>query len=130
MVWEDEPATMAERTEDATYALEALGNEIRMSILRELADADGSLSFTELRKRVGLRDTGKFNYLLTKLCEYFVRQTETGYELGHAGTRVIAAVVPTATVDGNEANEGNSCPVCGDENCEKLFHVHLTPPWA
>ncbi|WP_227376931.1 winged helix-turn-helix domain-containing protein [Haladaptatus halobius] len=101
MVWEDEPATMAERTEDATDALEALGNEIRMSILRELADADGSLSFTELRKRVGLRDTGKFNYHLTKLCEYFVRQTETGYELGHAGTRVITAVEPTATVDGD-----------------------------
>jgi len=111
---------------DSMDELAVLGNEIRMSILRELADAEGSLSFTELRERVGIRDTGKFNYHLTKLCEYFVRQTESGYELGHAGTRVITAassVVPSE--DG--ADDAGSCPVCGEEDCEKLFHVHLTP---
>lgn len=121
------PPDMTHGTEPSMDALSVLGNEIRMSILRELADAERSLSFTELRERVGIRDTGKFNYHLTKLCEYFVRQTESGYELGHAGTRVITAAVPTVerTHDVNDADE--PCPICDEENCEKLFHVHLTP---
>jgi hypothetical protein len=42
-----------------------------------------------LRERAGISDTGKFNYHLTQLCEYFVRDTGEGYELGHAGTRLI-----------------------------------------
>ncbi|WP_135826007.1 winged helix-turn-helix domain-containing protein [Halorussus ruber] len=122
---------------DVTDALEVLGNEIRVSILRELAEADGPLSFTELRERSGVRDTGKFNYHLKKLCSYFVREAEGGYELGHAGSRVIAAADPQmmsnaegrdAETDGGEP-ETETCPVCGEKDCEKLFHVHLTPPW-
>jgi len=117
---------MAQQTEDPPDALAVLGNEVRMSILRELADADQPLPFSDLRERVDIRDTGRFNYHLTKLCEYFVRQTEGGYELGHAGTRLIAAVDPvTETVENSD-----KCPVCGDEECEKLYHVHLTGPWA
>ncbi|WP_435345575.1 DUF7347 domain-containing protein [Haloarchaeobius sp. HRN-SO-5] len=117
---------------DATDALEVLGNEIRMAILRELADADEPLAFSTLRERVGVRDTGKFNYHLSRLCEYYVRQTELGYELGHAGTRVVSAADPErapSRTDGGSAT-GDSCPVCGEADCEKLFHVHLTPPWA
>jgi hypothetical protein len=119
---------------DVTDALEVLGNEIRVSILRELAEADGPLSFTELRERAGVRDTGKFNYHLKKLCSYFVREADGGYELGHAGSRVVAAADPHALSDGGEDEGGgavatDTCPVCGEENCEKLFHVHLTPPW-
>lgn len=131
---------MADSSEDVTDALDVLGNEIRMGILRELAEADGSLAFSELRERVGVRDSGKFNYHLTKLCSYFVRETADGYELGHAGTRVIAAADPravkesdgggteTGTADGDDP-ETDTCPVCGEENCGKLFHVHLRPPW-
>ncbi|MFC4450424.1 DUF7347 domain-containing protein [Halorussus aquaticus] len=126
-----EATTGMANSEDVTDALEVLGNEIRVSILRELADADGPLSFTELRERVGIRDTGKFNYHLTKLCSYFVRDTEGGYELGHAGSRVVAAADPHAAAEasGESTAAEETCPVCGDENCEKLFHVHLTPPW-
>ncbi|UPW00165.1 winged helix-turn-helix domain-containing protein [Halorussus gelatinilyticus] len=116
---------------DVTDALDVLGNEIRVSILRELAEADGPLSFTELRKRAGIRDTGKFNYHLTKLCSYFVREADGGYELGHAGSRVIAAADPRAGTAESEGREpdAESCPVCGEADCEKLFHVHLEPPW-
>lgn len=77
---------------------------------------------------MGIRDTGKFNYHLTKLCAYFVRETETGYELGHAGSRVIAAADVNRTGENGKTVDTECCPVCGDENCEKLFHVHLTPP--
>jgi hypothetical protein len=117
---------------DATDALEVLGNEIRIDILRELADADGPLAFSTLRTRVGVRDTGKFNYHLTRLCEYYVRRTESGYELGHAGTRVVSAADPgraSSRTDGG-ASTDEACPVCGERNCGKLFHVHLTPPWS
>jgi len=121
--------------EDPTDALEVLGNEIRMATLRELAEADGPLTFTELRERVGVRDTGKFNYHLTKLCAYFVRETDGGYELGHAGSRVIAAgdveadpPVANGASDGGDA--GDDCPVCGEADCGKYFHVHLRAPWA
>lgn len=124
--------------ERVTDALEVLGNEIRMDIVRELAEADEPLSFTELRERVGLRDSGKFNYHLTRLCSYFVRDTGDGYELGHAGTRLVAAVgtadagaangdAPTADVTDEDLVD--ACPVCGEDDCGKLFHVHLTPPW-
>ena len=85
---------MTQQTEDPPDALTVLGNETRVAIPRELADAENALSFTDLRERVGIRDTGKFNYNLTKLCSCFVRETEGGYELGHAGTRVIDATTP------------------------------------
>lgn len=124
---------MTRSANDPIDALEVLGNEIRIEILRSLADAEESLSFTELRRRVDVRDTGKFNYHLTKLCEYFVRETEGGYELGHAGSRVIASAGVAASGDGPDADRsapaGESCPVCGEDGCEKLFHFHLTPPW-
>lgn len=124
---------MGGHSNDSTDALAVLGNEIRMTILRELAEAEGALSYTELRERAGLRDSGKFNYHLTKLCRYFVREVEDGYELGHAGTRVIAAAglpVGTGASTVEEFEVESTCPVCGEENCGKLFHVHLTPPWA
>jgi hypothetical protein len=121
------------RTGDSpTDPLEVLGNELRMSMLRELAEADRPLSFSELRKRVDVRDSGKFNYHLTRLCEYFVRQTDGRYELGHAGSRVIGAATDThgEVVDHDgDAAASEECPVCGETDCGKLFHVHLSPPW-
>lgn len=116
--------------ESPTDALSVLGNEIRMSILRELAETNEALSFTELKERVGIRDSGKFNYHLTKLCAYFVRETDVGYELGHAGSRVISAAGYEKGETNTERVTEERCPVCGATECEKLFHVHLTPPWA
>lgn len=106
-----------------TEPLSVLGNEIRIRILQTLADADDALTFTELRESVDVRDTGKFNYHLTKLCEYFVRETTDGYELGHAGSRVISASHAATMEEPTEPVE--ECPVCGEGDCEKLFHVHL-----
>ncbi|PSQ26941.1 hypothetical protein BRD06_05545 [Halobacteriales archaeon QS_9_67_15] len=64
-------------------------------------------------------------------------ETGGGYELGHAGSRVVAA---TVAADGSAAgrdapdetaavDDTNECPVCGESDCGKLFHVHLSPPW-
>ncbi|MFC4407196.1 DUF7347 domain-containing protein [Haloarchaeobius iranensis] len=123
---------------DAADALDVLAHEHRIAILRALAEADEPLSFSALHARVGMRDSGKFNYHLAKLCEYYVRETGEGYELGHAGERVVSAADPApgsrsahrglATTDGGTPGDGRECPVCGEPDCEKLFHVHLTPP--
>jgi hypothetical protein len=121
---------MTEQMENPTDALSVLGNETRMSILRELAETNEALSFTELRERVGIRDSGKFNYHLTKLCAYFVRETDVGYELGHAGSRIISAAGHERKEETIDTDTEECCPVCGETDCEKLFHVHLTPPWA
>ena len=121
---------------DPTDALAMLGDETRIAILRALADADEPLPFSELRKRAGVEDAGRFNYHLSKLREYFVREEGGGYTLRHAGSRVVAAAGDAAAVDLNgeelaasDADEPEQCPVCGEENCERLFHVHLSVPW-
>ena len=62
--------------ETATDALGALANEHRIAILRVLADADRPLRFSELRERIDMRDTGRFNYHLTELLGRFVQKGE------------------------------------------------------
>jgi len=118
--------------DDPAEAFAVLGDETRLDILRTLADADEPLAFSSLRERAGVRDSGRFSYHLRTLCEYFVRETPEGYELGHAGTRVLDA--SGARSDGgadpdSDSLESDECPVCGEEDCGTLFHVHLTPPW-
>ncbi|WP_415378604.1 ArsR/SmtB family transcription factor [Halosimplex sp. TS25] len=122
---------MTDSVDDPVDAFDVLGDETRLAILRALADADEPLPFSRLRERAGVRDSGRFSYHLRRLCEYFVRESEEGYELGHAGSRVVAA---TAAASGDTESQSatadtDECPVCGDEDCGKLFHVHLSPPW-
>ncbi len=117
-------------TETAIDALETLASEHRIAILRALATADEPLAFSELRERVGIRDTGRFNYHLSKLRERFVRETDGGYELGHAGERVVLAAADL-DADGAAAlaearTDGDECVVCGDEDCNRVIHVHLS----
>lgn len=117
-------------TTDPTDALAVLGDETRLAILRALAEADEPLPFTRLRERADVGDSGRFAYHLRKLREYFVRETEGGYELGPAGSRLIAAADAAGGAEFDAAEPAvDECPVCGDEACEKLFHVHLSAPW-
>lgn len=91
--------------DDPTDALSVLADDTRLTILRTLAEADGPLSFTRLRERTGVRDSGRFSYHLRRLCEYFVRETDGGYELGHAGARLIDASV-AATGSSGASRQG------------------------
>ena len=45
------------------------------AILRTLADASDPLQFSELRRAVGIEDTGRFNNHLTELRGRFVSKT-------------------------------------------------------
>lgn len=110
--------------EEGLNALETLSNEHRLAILRTLAEADRPLSFSELRKAVGIDDPGQFNYHLTELCERFVRKEDGGYSLGHRSERVVLAagdIEPKGATDAT--TEG--CPVCGEPDCDRLIHLHL-----
>ncbi|NHN46014.1 helix-turn-helix domain-containing protein [Halostella sp. JP-L12] len=98
-------------------AFSLLANETRFGILRALWDAeDDALSFSELRERSGVSDSGQFNYHLGKLVGAFVRETEGGYALRYAGYQAIGAVLAGAytretTVDPVPVD--GACPECG-----------------
>jgi len=107
----DDQGTLAP---DEAFAV--LGDETRMAILQALAGADGPLSFSELRDRVGVEDSGRFNYHLGRLEGHFVGATEDGYRLRQPGRRVIAAVRSGAVTDSPVVEPtpvDAACPVCG-----------------
>ncbi|SDY39462.1 winged helix-turn-helix domain-containing protein [Halopenitus persicus] len=78
---------------DAESAFMTLSHDLRLEILLALWDAPGfSLSFSELRKAVGERDSGSFTYHLSELQDQFVAKTDEGYELQYPGHRVLDAI--------------------------------------
>lgn len=118
---------MSERlSPDEAFAL--LSDGTRLDVLRALHEAPAdrdptdptswypTLSFSQLRERVGMRDSGQFNYHLGKLVGHFVEQVEEGYRLTHAGYLVLGAVLAGVYTDEGEAEPvavDEPCPVCG-----------------
>ncbi|MBX0295613.1 DUF7351 domain-containing protein [Haloarcula nitratireducens] len=95
-----------------------VGHELRISILRALGEAERQrLSFSVLRERVGERDSGKFNYHLSKLEGRFVAKTDDGlYALTYPGHRVVDAIQGGAfhRRDGRDSEPlSGSCIDCG-----------------
>ncbi|WP_266079040.1 ArsR/SmtB family transcription factor [Haladaptatus caseinilyticus] len=82
-----------ERELSPDEAFSLLGNDTRIGIIQTLWEADEPLSFSELHDRVGISDSGQFNYHLNKLVGLFVRQKNGKYELPFAGFRVIGAIL-------------------------------------
>lgn len=105
-----------ETTLPPNEAYAVLGNETRMQILQTLGEADGPLTFSALRERVGMGDSGQFNYHLGKLTGHFLQETDDGYELRRAGARVIesilsGAVTQTSALEPTVIDE--PCHLCG-----------------
>lgn len=111
---------------EAAFAL--LGDETRLAILRALWRAQvetggapierRSVSFAELRERVGVRDSGRFNYHLGKLVGPFVRKSDDGYSLRRAGMQVVGAVLAGAYDRAGALDPlplDDPCPGCGSE---------------
>ena len=76
-------------------AFALIGNDIRLAILEALFEADDRpVSFSELHRSVGIRDSAQFNYHLQKLTGHFVRHVEDeGYDFRHAGEKVVRSIV-------------------------------------
>jgi hypothetical protein len=106
-----------EEAADPERAFWLLSDETRIAILRALwAASDDSLSFTDLRARVGNPNSGQFNYHLGKLRGHFVSKGEAGYALTQAGREVVRAVLAGSLTEQPHleatAIDGH-CPECG-----------------
>jgi ribosomal protein S27AE len=110
-----EGVAVERRSPETVFAL--LGDDIRVGILSALGETpDEAVPFAELHRRVGVRDSGQFNYHLGKLRDSFVRRTDDGYELTHAGRQIVGAMY-AGTFTADAAVEAvpvpDPCPVCG-----------------
>lgn len=134
---------------DSAAAFALLGDSTRVAILEALAVSDEEpLSFAALRERVGIDDSGRFNYHLGKLVDTFVEKTDDGYQLTFAGARVVGAVYEGTYAAGDTIEPigiGVDCPDCGGalelgyaderisiscERCETLQSAFGFPPGA
>lgn len=104
---------------DPEEAFGLVANELRFEIVEALwnaeTDDERPLSFSDLRERVGLRDSGQFNYHLDKLTPRFVRKVAEGYELTYAGKQVVGAAVSGTYTDADvtiDPHVVGSCPAC------------------
>lgn len=104
---------------DDAFAL--LGNETRIAILQALWEAhepfkDSAVPFSDLRERVGARDSGRFNYHLDELVGHFVERTDEGYELRPRGRKFARVVVAGTAVEDpafGPSEVDRECPFCG-----------------
>lgn len=97
-------------------AFAALSDPIRIEVLRALWETeDHAVTFSELRAAVGVDDSGRFNYHLSKLRDRFVSRSDDGYHLRLAGTRVVGALLSgayTQTGTMESAAMDQPCPLC------------------
>jgi len=118
-------------------AFKLLSNETRLAIMVALweqydpHDTDDAVAFSELYDRVGVRDTGNFNYHLDKLVGHFVEEADDGYRLRNAGLKLVRATIAGAGLEERTLPPTEidmSCYRCGApveisyEN-EHLYHV-------
>lgn len=104
-------------TPNEAFAL--VGHETRVAILRAVMDAAeeaddpaASVSFSELRERVGMRDSGQFSYHLGKLVGPFLDHDDDGYRLRYTALLVMGSVLA-----GTYTERGSADPVAAPEPC-------------
>lgn len=104
-------------------AFGALGNEVRLDIIRALADVRRvawrwqGMTFAELRKAVGVRDAGNFSYHLNELCNLFVVKDDDEYKLTYAGMQIARAMATGTYTERGEhftTETDIPCPVCDE----------------
>ena len=104
-------------------AFSVLGNETRLRVLLELAavarerGVGAGLSFSELRRRVGVEDSGRFNYHLEQLQEGFIEKDGKEYVPKYPGLAVVSSVYAGtyggSGLDGQTTHPDMNCP-CGE----------------
>lgn len=100
----------------AEEAFRLFSHELRTGILLALWNApEFRLSFSELQDEVGERDSGKFNYHLSKLVGQFVGHVDDEYELLYPGHRVIDAIrsgMLHRSAEIEPIDVSGECPAC------------------
>lgn len=113
---------------DPADAFGAVSDPTRVDILRELSDhhrasayvdtaGPDPIGFAALRKRVGVRDSGRFRYHLNRLRDRFVEKVDGGYRLTPVGFRIVGAILAgtyTERPSMGPIDLDSSCPLCGD----------------
>ncbi|WP_255149065.1 winged helix-turn-helix domain-containing protein [Halorarius halobius] len=87
---------------DDVSPFDLAANRTRLAILRALvaASREGEEpSFSDLRRRAGVDDSGNFNYHLDQLRGTFVEETDGGYRLSYQGRAVVAPLLAGAYDD-------------------------------
>ena len=111
---------------------EVLGNETRMEILRALGEAGEPLQFSELRERVGVRDSGQLNYHLERVVGQFVRKRGRLRSARRAGawSRSSSSGVVTETPVVEPTRIDHPCHYCGSPIGRCRRPSRPPGPWA
>ncbi|MFC7044376.1 winged helix-turn-helix domain-containing protein [Halobacteriaceae archaeon GCM10025711] len=113
-----------ELTPERAFAV--LGHETRLAILFELWKQrrpdehvpQHPMTFSALRKSLGMRDGSQFNYHLKPLVNRFVHHAEDGYILRREGERVVSAILAGAFTDEvvfDAVPSDKPCEICGGQ---------------
>ncbi|HET7325293.1 MAG TPA: winged helix-turn-helix domain-containing protein [Halococcus sp.] len=110
-------------------AFRVLANETRVRILFALYDApERVVSFSALNDRVGLSDSGRFNYHLKQLTGRFIYRTEEGYALLFSGLAVCRSML-AALDEGRRTIEpfslDSECYNCGTTLVARYDHEYV-----
>lgn len=125
---------------DQGTALSLLADDTRVRIIRELGSATASpetgipeLAYANLKSRVDIRDSGRFNYHLKKLVGNYVTKEDDGYRLRWPGMVLYRTLVAGHLTDNADPTidrftVGTDCHRCGNpieaHLYETLFRVH------
>ncbi|WP_439026496.1 ArsR/SmtB family transcription factor [Haloarchaeobius sp. DT45] len=101
------------RVEDV---LRPLASDVRLRIVRALVASPGkTLSYSELHRASGIKDSGQFSYHLRQLLDRFVTQTDDGYRLRYSAVALYQALLAGTALGENEPrtiSTESPCPAC------------------
>ena len=112
-----------------------VANETRFEILRALwnartespEDVSGTeqdpVPFARLRERVGVRDSGRFNYHLDQLVPEFVDHRDEGYVLTYAGAQAIGAAVSGVYTERDAELGTSTLGDCNEPGCSGVLET-------
>lgn len=112
---DDEPST------NPADAFGALSDPLRVDILQTLGEYhretqhEKPIGFADLRRRVGVDDSGRFRYHLQQLRGNFVKKVDEGYRLAYAGMKIVSAIFMgtyTTEITKNATELDSNCFVC------------------
>jgi hypothetical protein len=126
---QDEAATDWTTESRLEKAFGLLANETRVRILFALYEApDRVVPFSALNERVGLSDSGRFNYHLGQLTGTFIYRTDDGYALLFSGLAVCRSMLAALDADRRSVapfDLDSDCYNCGATLAAQYDHEYV-----